>query len=158
VYTSTKSGAIPCFCTTVKKLSRLLARKYDDVLASSGINVTQLAVMRCISRRQGEALARVADELEMDRTSLYRAIAPMVRDGWLDMADGTDARSRTATITRKGAQVLAKAGKSWDRIQDRLIGRFGKTKWIALVAELNKLAECAEAVGEIQEQLPKAKQ
>ncbi len=158
MYTSTKSGAIPCFCTTVKKLSRLLARKYDDVLARSGINVTQLAVMRCISRRQGEPLARIADELEMDRTSLYRAIAPMVRNGWLNMVDGIGARSRTAIITRKGAQVLAKAGKSWDRIQDRLIGRFGKTKWIALVAELNKLAECAEAVSETQEQHPEAKQ
>ncbi len=94
----------------------------------------------------------------MDRTSLYRAIAPMVRNGWLNMVDGIGARSRTAIITRKGAQVLAKAGKSWDRIQDRLIGRFGKTKWIALVAELNKLAECAEAVSETQEQHPEAKQ
>ena len=73
----------------------------------------------------------------------------MIRDGWLELADGADARSRSATITPKGAQVLAKAGKDWDRIQDHLIGRFGKTKWIALVAELNRLAECADAVGEI---------
>ncbi len=149
MYTSYKPKAVPCFCTTVKKLSRVLARRYDDALADSGINVTQLAVMRCISRRRGEPLVRVADELEMDRTSLYRALAPMIRDGWLELADGADARSRSATITPKGAQVLAKAGKDWDRIQDHLIGRFGKTKWIALVAELNRLAECADAVGEI---------
>lgn len=73
----------------------------------------------------------------------------MIRHGWLELADGADARSRSATITHKGAQVLAKAGKGWDRMQDRLIGRFGKTKWIALVAELNQLAECADTVGEI---------
>jgi DNA-binding MarR family transcriptional regulator len=133
----------------VKKLARVLARKYDEALAGSGINITQLAVMRCISRRKGEPLARVADELEMDRTSLYRAIGPMVRDGWLAIADGTDARSRSAKITRKGSQVLAEAGKGWDRMQNRVIGGFGGADWGALVAELHRLAECAEAVGKI---------
>ena len=59
-----------CVCTTVKKLSRLLGRAYDEALEGSEINITQLAVMRCIIRRAGEPLCRVAEELEMDRTSL----------------------------------------------------------------------------------------
>ena len=109
------------------------------------INITQLAVMRCISRREGEPLARVAHELEMDRTSLYRAINPMIRDGWIVLAEGTDARSRSAKITKKGSQVLIKAGKGWDGIQERLIHKFGSRSYNALMAELNRLADCAEA-------------
>jgi DNA-binding MarR family transcriptional regulator len=135
----------PCACTTVKKLSRILGRAYDEALEGSGINITQLAVMRCIIRRAGEPLSRVAEELEMDRTSLYRAIAPMIRDGWIDVTAGTDARSRAAKVTRKGNQVLAKAGRRWDSIQDRLIGAFGKDAWKSLAGELNRLADCAEA-------------
>jgi len=116
---------------------------YDSALAPAGINVTQFAVMRCISRHNGEPLARVADELVMDRTSLYRAITPMVRDGWIKLAAGADGRSRSALVTRKGSQVLAKAGGRWDQVQDRLIGAFGKKEWGALAAELQRLGECA---------------
>ena len=45
---------------------------------------------------------RVAVELEMDRSSLYRALDPMVRDEWVKIRAGTNARSRTAVITGKG--------------------------------------------------------
>jgi DNA-binding MarR family transcriptional regulator len=147
VYTSNKPGAVPCACTTVKKLSRILGRTYDAALAGSGINITQLAVMRCISRRDGEPLVRVAEELEMDRTSLYRAINPMVRDGWIVLAQGADARSRTAKITKKGVQLLAKAGAKWDKIQGPLIEQFGRSAYASLIGELHRLADCAEVAG-----------
>jgi DNA-binding MarR family transcriptional regulator len=114
-------------------------------LEGSGIHITQLAVMRCIIRRDGEPLSRVVEELEMDRTSLYRGIAPMTRDGSIEATVGTDARSRLAKVTRKGSQVLAKAGSARDSIQGRLIETFGKDAWKSLVGELNRLADCAEA-------------
>ena len=148
VYTSYKDSPAtsPCACTTVKKLSRILGRTYDSALASSGINVTQFAVMRCISRHGGEPLARVADELEMDRTSLYRAIAPLERDGWVKLAEGKDARSRSAEITRKGAQSLAKAAVELNQLQRNLINAFGKSEWSALASELRRLRQCAAEV------------
>jgi DNA-binding MarR family transcriptional regulator len=135
-----------CACTTVKKLSRVLGRVYDSALAPAAINVTQFAVMRCVQRRNGEPLAHIANELEMDRTSLYRAINPMVRDGWMEVADGADARSRSAVVTRKGERILAKAAVRWERTQGDLIGAFGKAEWSALVAELHRLSECAGTV------------
>ena len=147
MYTSNKPGTTPCACTTIKKLSRVLGRTYDEALSGTQINITQLAVMRCISRREGEPLARVAHELEMDRTSLYRAINPMIRDGWIVLAEGPDARSRSAKITKKGSQVLIKAAKGWDGIQERLIHKFGSRSYNALMTELNRLADCAEAAG-----------
>ena len=143
VYTSNKAGSIPCTCTTVKKLSRILGKTYDAALGGSGINITQLAVLRCISRRSGEPLSHIADELEMDRTSLYRAIAPMERDGWIAVADGKDARSRTAMVLHKGKSVLKKADKGWEDAQSQIVNRFGKAEWLALMTELHRLADCA---------------
>ena len=148
MYTSNKPGTVPCACTTTKKLSRVLGRIYDDALAGSSINITQLAVIRCISRREGEPLARVAHELEMDRTSLYRAITPMVRDGWIVVTSGADARSRSAKVSKKGKQIMMKAARGWDDLQGRLIKGFGASQYSALMAELNRLAECAEAARE----------
>jgi DNA-binding MarR family transcriptional regulator len=81
----------------------------------------------------------------MDRTSLYRAINPMIRDGWIVLAAGTDARSRSSKITKKGMQILAQAGKRWDGIQERIIGNFGPKAYEALMSELDRLADCAKA-------------
>ena len=135
----------PCACTSIKKLSRVLGRVYDAALAGSPMNVTQLAVLRCIARREGEPLMHVADELEMDRSSLYRALDPMLRERWLEVAPGIDGRSRSAVITRKGHQVLKKAGERWEKVQSRVVGRFGRRDWAAFVANVEKLRACAEA-------------
>jgi DNA-binding MarR family transcriptional regulator len=135
----------PCACTTVRRASRALARAFDEALGPAGLNVTQLAVLRAIQRHEKEPLTRVAEDLCMDRTSLYRAVTPMRRDGWLTLAAGTDARSRTAEFTTKGLRVLRAADPAWGRTQTEIIERFGRDKWAALVSELERLAACARA-------------
>lgn len=136
----------PCACTSVKKLSRVLGRTYDAALATSPMNVTQLAVLRCIGRRKGEPLMHVADELEMDRSSLYRALDPMLRDGWVTIRAGLDARSRSAAITRKGVGLLKQAGQQWGEVQTSLVERFGRRRWKSFVANLERMRLCAEMV------------
>jgi DNA-binding MarR family transcriptional regulator len=133
----------PCACTTVRRASRVLARAFDAALEPAGLNVTQLAVLRAIQRHPKEPLTRVAEDLCMDRTSLYRAVTPMRRDGWLTIAAGADARSRTAEFTPKGLRVLQAADPAWGRTQTEIIASFGRDKWLALVSELERLAACA---------------
>jgi DNA-binding MarR family transcriptional regulator len=122
-----------------------MGRVYDAALSASLINVTQLAILRCIDRRKGQPLTHVAEELEMDRSSLYRALDPMVRNRWVKITAGADARSNTAIITFKGYRLLAQAGEHWKQVQTGVIGRFGRRKWVALVAELDRLRACAAA-------------
>lgn len=136
----------PCACTTVRRASRILARAFDVALEPAGLNVTQLAVLRAIQRHAGEPLTRVAEDLCMDRTSLYRAVTPMQRDGWLTLAAGADARARTARFTAKGLRILEAADRPWARLQTAIIDRFGREKWASLVPELQRLASCALAV------------
>jgi DNA-binding MarR family transcriptional regulator len=114
-------------------------------LEPAGLNVTQLAVLRAIQRHAQEPLTRVAEDLCMDRTSLYRAVMPMQRDGWLKIVAGADARSRSATFTAKGLRVLAAADPPWARLQTEIMHRFGREQWTALVAELARLSACAKA-------------
>lgn len=146
MYTSFRVKIVPrpCACTSIKKLSRVLGRVYDAALATSPMNVTQLAILRCIDRSKGRSLAHVAEELEMDRSSLYRALDPMVRDGWVKTAAGTDARSLTAVITYKGYRLLQKAGEQWEEVQTRVVERFGRHKWAAFVVELDRFRACAK--------------
>jgi DNA-binding MarR family transcriptional regulator len=122
-----------------------MGRVYDSALVPAGLNVTQMGVLRCISRRQGEPLVRIAEEMELDRTSLYRAINPMIRDEWIVLTDSVNARTKSVKLTNKGRQVLADADLGWREVQQPLIKRFGKTKYTALISELHRLADCAEA-------------
>ena len=107
------------------------------------MNVTQLAVLRCIERRKGQPLTHVAQELEMDRTSLYRALTPMLRQGWVRLTPGANARSRAAKVTRVGHKALQKAGSRWEEIQLRVVREFGPRKWSVFVADMHRLATVA---------------
>ncbi len=92
----------------------------------------------------------------MDRTSLYRAIAAMQRDGWLTVGAGADARSRTAEFTGKGLRILEAADPAWGRTQTEIIERFGRDRWATLVAELERLAACARGGEATREGRPDA--
>lgn len=107
------------------------------------MNVTQLAVLRCIERRKGQPLTHVAQELEMDRTSLYRALTPMQRQGWVTLTAGANARSRAAQLTREGHRALQKAGDRWEEIQVRIVREFGRRRWSVFVVEMQRLASAA---------------
>jgi DNA-binding MarR family transcriptional regulator len=124
----------------------VLGRVYDADISPTGVNITQLAVLRCIARRSGEPLARIADELEMDRTSLYRAVAPMIRDGWI-ASNASAARYRSAKLTPKGRKLLASANREWGKVQNRILGKFGHRAYESLLGEISRMADCAESAG-----------
>ena len=142
---------MPCVCTSVRKAARVLARTFDSGLADSGLNITQLAVLRAVLRHPHEPLSRVAEDLAMDRTSLYRALAAMEKQHWVTMRDGPDGRTRTAALTRTGEAVLGRADPGWASTQRDLIERFGAAQWHSLVAELRRLADCAESLSSTAE-------
>lgn len=132
----------PCACTAVKRVSRCLGRTYDQALAPAGLNVTQFAVMRAVERCAGEPMVRVAEDLSMDRTSLYRALTPLRREGLLEANDGPDKRSRFAVITHSGEEALNRAAPIWEALQVAIVERFGVAAWKDLAEELGRLQAC----------------
>jgi len=136
----------PCACTTVRTASRLLARAYDSALQGVGLNVTQLATLRSIDRLSGKPLSQVADALSMDRTSVYRSVSTMERQGWVSVHDGPDGRSRSVTVEKPGRELLDRASQPWSSMQSAVVTQFGRRRWRALVAELQALSEVVDAV------------
>jgi DNA-binding MarR family transcriptional regulator len=127
-------------------VARVLARAYDSALSGSELNITQLAVMRAVLRHPNEPLSRVAGDLELDRTSLYRALALLRKNHWIALDPGSDERSRRASVTAEGRKVLARADLSWAAAQTVIVERFGAARWPSFVAELGRLAECAAKI------------
>jgi DNA-binding MarR family transcriptional regulator len=138
---------LPCACAALRKASRALSRVYDAALAPAGLGVAQLSVLRVVHRHGTLPLSRLAEALVMDRTSLYRALAPMRRDGWLAIADGASGRAKHVSLTEDGRRVLAEAAPHWEDAQRRVVETFGVESWAALHDGIARLTAVGVAVG-----------
>ena len=140
------SADLPCACTTLRKASRAVARLYEDHLAEAGLTATQFAILRALERSGATNLRPLADELVMERTSLYRAIAPLERDGLvLTEADGHDARARRASLTEAGRARIEEALPHWRWAQDTFIDGFGADDYAGFIDELRHAIALLEA-------------
>jgi DNA-binding MarR family transcriptional regulator len=125
------AAALPCACTSLRKASRAVTRAFDAALAPAGLTSAQLSILRTIGRAGQLPLSRLADSLVMDRTSLYRALAPMQLAGWLAVGAGAG-RAKTVSLTDDGRRVAADAAPHWEAAQRRVVEAFGVERWAAL--------------------------
>jgi DNA-binding MarR family transcriptional regulator len=78
---------------------RAITRIYDARLASHGVNVNQFAMLRHIARAGDIALSRLAAQLVMDRTTLYRVLRPVEQAGWVETFPEAKGRGRRVRLT-----------------------------------------------------------
>jgi DNA-binding PadR family transcriptional regulator len=92
-------------------------------------------------------LSRLAETLVMDRTSLYRALNPMVRSGWLLIKDAPKGRAKLVQLSKAGIRVTADAAEYWQRAQSRVIGAFGVARWAGLQKAMTELTALGVKLG-----------
>lgn len=132
-----------CACTALRKASRAVTRVYDEALAESGMTTTQFAILRTLARVEAMPLSRLADALVMDRSSLYRAIAPVERHGWVRIAPGTQGRAKDAMLTAEGRAAMMGAVPRWEAAQAAIVAGFGNDAWPALAGSLQRITAAA---------------
>jgi DNA-binding MarR family transcriptional regulator len=138
-----KKVSTACACTTLRKASRAVTRLYDDALVETGMSVIQFSILRNIARHEPLPLMRLADLLVMDRTTLYRALGPIDRAGWVSIAEG-EGRAKTAMLTNQGRRALMKATSAWEAVQSELLGKIGMKDWTNIQTSLAKVLVVAK--------------
>ena len=132
----------PCACTTIRKAARAITRFYDEAIERGGLTSTQFAVLRAVEREGDAPMSRVADALVMDRTSLYRVVAPLVRDRLLRCSSSNDdARAKHLTLTPLGRAQIARAARHWAAAQSRVEAHVGTQQWQRMSVWLTELAD-----------------
>lgn len=129
-----------CTCARLRKLTRRLTRIYDAHLAAQAIKVTQYSLLANAARGE-RALSEFAAELEMDRSTLSRNLAPLAAQGWVSISIGADPRSRSISLTAAGRRKLKAALPLWRKAQcevESILGTAG-------VGELHRKIERALA-------------
>lgn len=135
-----------CACTLLRKASRVIGRVYDEALADHGMSIGQFAILRHIARGEPLALSRLAEQLEMDRSSLYRALAPLEKRGWVRTEAG-GGRSKCASLTPEGRAAMHAAEPDWGAIQQRVEDEAGAALWKVLRAGLESFTQSVERAG-----------
>src|SRR5262247_1120118 len=102
-----------CACEGLRRAARAISKVYAGALAGLRLTPTQLAILVATRLRGSLPLSRLAEGLRLDRTSLYRAIRPLERAGYLRIAPGRTQRERVARVTPKGERVLGEALPIW---------------------------------------------
>ncbi len=75
-------------------------------------------------------MSRLAEELVMDRTSLYRAVQPLIRDRLVSTRDcATDRRAKEAQLSAAGEEKIREALPYWQRAQEAFLASFGEDAW-----------------------------
>jgi len=139
-------AAAECACQGLRRASRAITRLYEATLAAFDLTATQFTILVALSLRDPVPLSRLAQDLVLDRTSLYRAVKPLERRGCLRTLAGRTQRERTAELTQKGRRLLEDALPEWERVQQRLVGTLGPRAWAIMQSAIDRVVPAVRAI------------
>jgi len=131
-----------CICVNLRRAARAVSQIYDEALAESGIKITQFSLLRAVERNEPVAISALADELELDRTTMARNLGPLERDHFVKLTPGSDQRVTEVRLTPKGRAALAKALPLWENAQAGIASLLASGR----VEQLREIATEATAV------------
>lgn len=114
--TSRDATPLPCTGARLRRLTRRVTAFYEQHMRACGLRLSQYSVLMNLST-EPQPLTRLADLLEMDRTTLTRSVRPLIDQGWVEDTAGEDARQRLLALTVSGRRFRAEAQKHWRRAQ-----------------------------------------
>ena len=129
----------PCACGRLRRATRALTQLYDDLMAPSGLRVTQFSLLRTLERTGRQRMTALAAAALLDRTALTRTLEPLVEQGLVTVLPGRDGRTREVALTRAGTAALRAAEPHWKRAQAAVARRIGPAKLEALIATLGEI-------------------
>ena len=119
-------GDVDCTCYRLRQAARLVSRTYDSFLAPCGISIGQFGMLATLAAMNGESISKLADALQMERTTLSRNLLPLERLGYVASEQGSDRRTRSLILTMSGREALATAKPMWQAAQRSLEKQLGR--------------------------------
>jgi DNA-binding MarR family transcriptional regulator len=133
-------AAPACVCTSLRMAARLVTSHYDRALASAEITANDYSILSRLDRDGPLPLGMLAARLAMNRSTISRELAPLVRAGLVEAAgDELDRRKRVLSLTSAGTIRLLAALPLWAQAQADLATGFGVARTDELVHELHAL-------------------
>jgi DNA-binding MarR family transcriptional regulator len=140
-------AAATCACFHFRKAARVVTQYFDDSLQQVGLRSTQLVILIVLAVMRKISVARIAEILVMDRSTVARNLKPLARNELLTIEPGSDRRTRMVQLTDLGRRKLIAAMPIWERTQGTFTGRIGDPTWSVLLDQLNQVVAVGKALG-----------
>jgi DNA-binding MarR family transcriptional regulator len=116
-----------CSNGALKRASRQLGQLYEDVMASSGLRITQYTLLTQIKIGGETPLKVLAETMVMDLSALGHTLKPLLRDGLVELVpDNKDRRVKRVRLTDEGERRWSETSLLWQDAQARFDAAFGK--------------------------------
>ena len=126
-----------CACATVRRTDRVLTQFYDEILAPSGLYITQFTLLATLSQAAPVTINRLAEIMDMDRTTLSRNLEVLAKQHMVRIEEGEDRRTRQVHLTQEGEQALRRALPLWQEAQVRIEHALGRERFDGLLTDLS---------------------
>ena len=138
-----------CAAGTLRRASRSVSRFYDSRLSSAGLTTTQFSLLRALERH-GEpiALTSLAADQVFERSSLYRALEPLRREGLVEIDAIGGRRAKQVGLTARGRQRIRRALPRWREAQREFLKQFGRSAWGTLSMQLVAIVDVAHGLSD----------
>jgi DNA-binding MarR family transcriptional regulator len=124
-------------CFAIRQAMRAVSKRFDVHLLPVGLKTTQFSLLRRLKSLGPMTGATLADLLFVDRTTLARAIEPLLRDRLISKkASGPGRRGAIVALTEAGRSRLLTAEDLWKEAQFKLEAQFGTVRAAILRREL----------------------
>ena len=127
-------------CFAVRQAARHVSQLYERHLSEVDITPTQFSIMAVLGRGSSLTMMELAQAMVMERTSLVRALRPLMDSGFVADEPGEQGKRRFQLIlTGSGRTKLDEAMVHWSAAQDEFERKFGHLQAALLRRELLRI-------------------
>lgn len=138
--TNLQAAVRVCGCFNLRRAARAVTRLYDQALEPGGLRSTGFVALAVIEAEGEMSLPPLATRLGVDRSTLTRNLAPLRRDGLLEVVQHGISRTGTARVTNKGRAALKRCVPLWQNAQARFEAALGSARWAEVLKGLDAIA------------------
>jgi DNA-binding MarR family transcriptional regulator len=128
-----------CATFHLRRATRFVTNLYDRSLRAENLTSSQFVLLIVLALTKDSKMTETADVLGMDRTSLTRLIAPMVKKGLVTTKSVSDRRAKILALTPKGRAALNRAIPLWEAAQAKFNTVFTRDEWLKMVKKLERV-------------------
>jgi len=133
----TNKAAQICNCFAIRQAARFITQIYDRHVGQSGVTGSQYTILAVLHYAPDMSMTELAEELMMDRTSLVRALKPLIRDGYVvSDSSGSAIKKASVRLSDAGEAKMAEAETYWNAAQNEWEKKVGAKRAKALRDEL----------------------
>ena len=128
-----------CTGFNLKRATRVVQSLFDEAFKDVGLEGTQYTVLSHIFVAEPISLTKLADLMDLDRTTLARNLGPLEKKGFVEIKTGSDKRAKLINTTDLGKEVLSKALPIWIETQEKIKTALGIENWSLMISNLRGL-------------------